>query len=43
MIPNFIISFRETLEATLIVGIVLSYLNHSRQPARTTQAQTEQG
>jgi high-affinity iron transporter len=31
MIPSFIITFRETLEAALIVGIVLSYLARTRQ------------
>lgn len=31
MYASLIISFRETLEAALIVGIVLSYLNHIRQ------------
>ena len=29
MIPSFIITFRETLEAALIVGIVLSYLSRT--------------
>ncbi len=31
MIPSFIITFRETLEAALIVGIVLSYLVKTNQ------------
>jgi len=31
MIPSLIITFRETLEAALIVGIVLSYLARTRQ------------
>jgi high-affinity iron transporter len=31
MIPSFIITFREVLEAALIVGIVLSYLIRTRQ------------
>ncbi len=31
MIPSFIITFRETLEAALIVGIILSYLVRTRQ------------
>ncbi len=31
MIPSFIIAFRETLEAALIVGIVLSYLTKTNQ------------
>jgi high-affinity iron transporter len=31
MIPSFIITFRETLEAALVVGIVLSYLVRTRQ------------
>lgn len=31
MIPSFIITFRETLEAALIVGIVLSYLARTKQ------------
>jgi high-affinity iron transporter len=31
MIPSFIITFRETLEAALIVGIVLSYLVRTEQ------------
>lgn len=31
MIPSFIITFRETLEAALVVGIVLSYLARTRQ------------
>jgi len=31
MIPSFIITFRETLEAALIVGIVLSYLVRTNQ------------
>lgn len=30
MIASFVITFRETLEAALIVGIVLSYLNRTR-------------
>jgi len=33
MIPSLIITFRETLEAALIVGIVLSYLNRTKQTA----------
>lgn len=31
MIPSFIITFREVLEAALVVGIVLSYLVRTRQ------------
>ncbi|OGY47221.1 MAG: hypothetical protein A3J62_03460 [Candidatus Buchananbacteria bacterium RIFCSPHIGHO2_02_FULL_38_8] len=31
MIPSFIITFRETLEAALIVGVILSYLFKIRQ------------
>ena len=31
MIPSFIITFRETLEAALIVGIVLGYLARTKQ------------
>ena len=31
MIPSFIITFRETLEAALVVGIVLSYLYRVKQ------------
>lgn len=31
MIPSFIITFRETLEAALIIGIVLSYLVKTKQ------------
>lgn len=31
MIPSFIITFRETLEAALIIGIVLSYLIKTKQ------------
>ena len=31
MIPSFIVTFRETLEAALIVGIVLSYLARTKQ------------
>lgn len=31
MIPSFIITFRETLEAALIVGIILSYLLRTKQ------------
>lgn len=31
MLPTFIITFRETLEAALIVGIVLSYLARTKQ------------
>lgn len=31
MIPSFIITFREALEAALVVGIVLSYLVRTRQ------------
>jgi len=31
MIPSFIITFRETLEAALVVGIVLSYLAKTKQ------------
>ena len=31
MLPTFIITFRETLEAALIVGIVLSYLTRTKQ------------
>jgi high-affinity iron transporter len=31
MIPSFIITFRETLEAALILGIVLSYLARTKQ------------
>ena len=31
MIPSIIIAFRETLEAALIVGIVLGYLNKTKQ------------
>ncbi|MCB9813221.1 MAG: FTR1 family protein [Pseudomonadales bacterium] len=33
MFPNFIITFRETLEATLIIGIVLSFLANTKQTA----------
>lgn len=43
MIPSFIITFRETLEAALIVGIVLSYLSRTGQAAGTTQARTAEG
>lgn len=31
MISDFIITFRETLEAALIVGIILSYLVKTRK------------
>jgi high-affinity iron transporter len=31
MIPSFIVTFRETLEAALVVGIVLSYLGKVKQ------------
>jgi high-affinity iron transporter len=31
MIPSFIISFREVLEAALVVGIILSYLVKTKQ------------
>ena len=31
MIPSFIITFRETLEAALIMGIILSCLDRTRQ------------
>jgi high-affinity iron transporter len=31
MIPSFIITFRETLEAALVVGIILSYLVRTKQ------------
>ena len=31
MIANFIITFRETLEAALIVGIILGYLVRTKQ------------
>jgi high-affinity iron transporter len=31
MIPSFIITFREVLEAALVVGIVLSYLVRTKQ------------
>lgn len=31
MIPSFVITFRETLEAALVVGIVLSYLYRVQQ------------
>ena len=31
MLPSFIITFRETLEAALVVGIVLSYLARTKQ------------
>ena len=31
MIPSFVITFRETLEAALVVGIVLGYLSRTRQ------------
>ncbi len=30
MFANFIITFRETLEAALVVGIVLSYLHRTK-------------
>ena len=31
MFPNFIVIFRETLEATLIIGIILGYLSRTKQ------------
>lgn len=31
MLPSFVITFREVLEITLVVGVVLSYLNRTRQ------------
>ena len=31
MIPSFLITFRETLEAALVVGIILSYLKRTHQ------------
>ena len=31
MIPSFIISFRETLEAALIFGIIISFLSRTKQ------------
>jgi len=36
MIPSFIITFRETLEAALVVGIVLSYLYRVKQTKHNT-------
>ena len=32
MVPSFLITFRETLEAALVVGIILSYLKRTHQP-----------
>jgi high-affinity Fe2+/Pb2+ permease len=31
MIPGFVITFRETLEAALVVGIILSYIVRTEQ------------
>src|SRR3972149_5235260 len=31
MLSNFLITFRETLEVTVIVGIILAYLNSTKQ------------